>query len=65
MAEDNKDQWEEMLRAIMGDSADEVIRSMKDSGMDPSALGMAISPDQMNAVTAQLRAMLVLLARSG
>ncbi|WP_455951530.1 zinc-dependent metalloprotease [Arcanobacterium haemolyticum] len=58
MAEDNKDQWEEMLRAIMGDSADEVIRSMKDSGMDPSALGMAISPDQMNAVTAQLRAML-------
>ncbi|QJC21413.1 zinc-dependent metalloprotease [Arcanobacterium buesumense] len=58
MAEHNDEQWEEMLRAIMGDSADEVIRSMKDSGMDPSALGVPMSPDQFQAVTAQLKAML-------
>ncbi|WP_216379218.1 zinc-dependent metalloprotease [Arcanobacterium phocae] len=58
MAEHDNEQWEEMLRAIMGDAADEVIRSMKDSGIDPSAMGMMVSPDQMHAVTSQLKAML-------
>ncbi|QRV02556.1 zinc-dependent metalloprotease [Arcanobacterium phocisimile] len=58
MPEQNNEQWEEMLRAIMGDSADEVIRSMKESGLDPSAMGAAMSPEQMRAVTSQLQAML-------
>lgn len=53
--------WEQMLRAMLGDSADEAIEEMRRRGLDPSSLaaasGMPSDPAAMEQVFAQVQRM--------
>ena len=53
------DQWKDMLRAVLGEAADEVIASMEAQGFDPSALArMSPSGPDMSVLMNQLRTMM-------
>lgn len=62
MSED-RNNWEDMLRALLGDdAADRAIEAMRDAGLDPSAMGGAAGlpgdPVSMGALVNQIRAMM-------
>lgn len=58
MSEEQRDDWREMLRAIMGDdAADEVMKALSANGIDPQ-MGSIIDPANMTMITAQLQSML-------
>lgn len=59
MSENPSDNWQEMLRAIMGDdAANEIIRALGDNGIDPNAMSSMLNPANMGMITQQIQAML-------
>lgn len=56
----DSDQWEQMLRAVLGEeAADQIISQMRDQGIDPgSQLNEMMNPANFNAVVAQVKSML-------
>lgn len=60
--EDNQspDQWEQMLRAVLGDqAAEEVLHQMQEQGIDPSTqMNEIMNPANFNAVVTQVKSML-------
>lgn len=58
---DPQPQWEQLLRQMLGDGADEVLAEMRARGLDPAALaggGGAPDPQLMQHVMAQVQRML-------
>ncbi|WP_029068561.1 zinc-dependent metalloprotease [Jonesia quinghaiensis] len=54
-------QWEEMLRSFLGDQADDVIREMRERGIDPSSMplsGLPQDPAALAPLLDQVRRML-------
>lgn len=59
MSEHSSDNWQEMLRAIMGDeAADEIIRALNENGIDPNAMNGMLTPANMGMITQQIQVML-------
>ncbi|MFC5280916.1 zinc-dependent metalloprotease [Arcanobacterium canis] len=58
MSENND--WEAMLRAVLGDAAaEEIIANMREQGIDPSTqMGAMVSPENFDMVIRQVQAML-------
>lgn len=58
--EQSPDQWEQMLRAVLGDeAAEQVLAQMREQGIDPSTqINEMMNPANFNAVVAQVKAML-------
>ena len=58
--------WEQVMRAMLGDSADDAIRELQERGFDPAAMaaasGLPDDPAALQQVFAQVQA---LLAASG
>ena len=57
---ENPDQWEEMLRAVLGnEAADRMIEQMRSQGIDPGAqMSEMMNPANFNQIVNQVRAML-------
>ena len=57
---ENPDQWEQMLRAVLGDeAAEQIIGQMRSQGIDPGAqMQQMMNPANFNQVVSQVRAML-------
>lgn len=55
---DTPQSWEEMLRSMLGDGADEVMAEMRERGIDPTALGGPPDPVMMQYALAQVQKML-------
>lgn len=57
---ENPDQWERMLRAVLGDEAAErIIEQMRSQGIDPGAqMQQMMNPANFNQIVSQVRAML-------
>ncbi|WP_265520785.1 zinc-dependent metalloprotease [Oerskovia flava] len=57
-----EEQWEALLRSMLGADAEEAMRQLRERGLDPAALaggsGMAADPQLMNHVIAQVQRML-------
>lgn len=58
--QEHPDQWEEMLRAILGDeAAEQILSEMRAQGIDPSAqINQMMNPANFGAVVSQVKAML-------
>ncbi|MCF4123508.1 zinc-dependent metalloprotease [Antribacter sp. KLBMP9083] len=54
----NGQSWEDMLRSVLGDGADEVLAEMRARGIDPSTLGGAADPMMMQQALAQVQRLL-------
>ncbi|WP_028050037.1 zinc-dependent metalloprotease [Cellulomonas sp. URHD0024] len=54
--------WEQMMRAMLGDGADEAIRELQEQGFDPAAMaaasGLPDDPAALQQVVAQVQALL-------
>lgn len=50
--------WEEMLRSMLGDGADDVLAQMRERGIDPTSLGGSPDPVMMQYALAQVQKML-------
>ncbi len=57
---ENSDQWEKMLRAVLGDeAAEQIIGQMRSQGIDPGEqMQQMMDPANFNQVVSQVRAML-------
>ncbi len=57
---ENPDQWEEMLRAVLGnEAADRMIEQMRSQGIDPGAqMSEMMNPANFNQIVNQVRAMI-------
>ena len=57
---ENPNQWEDMLRAVLGDeAAEQLLSEMRDRGIDPGAqINSMMDPANFNAVVAQVKSML-------
>ncbi|WP_245708633.1 hypothetical protein [Ruania alba] len=62
MTEDSREQWRQMLEQMLGsEGADEAMRALEASGIDPSQMsgaGFPATPEQMQAAMAQMQQML-------
>ncbi|MFT0848891.1 zinc-dependent metalloprotease [Actinomycetaceae bacterium L2_0104] len=57
---ENPDQWEQMLRAVLGDeAAEQIIAQMRSQGIDPAAqMSQMMNPANFNQIVTQVRSML-------
>ncbi|GGM13949.1 zinc-dependent metalloprotease [Promicromonospora citrea] len=55
---DTPQSWEDMLRSMLGDGADDVMAEMRARGIDPTALGGPPDPMMMQYALAQVQKML-------
>ncbi|MDR7382357.1 zinc-dependent metalloprotease [Promicromonospora iranensis] len=55
---DTPQSWEDMLRSMLGDGADEVMAEMRERGIDPTTLGGPPDPVMMQYALAQVQKML-------
>lgn len=57
---ENPDQWEQMLRAVLGDeAAEQIIEQMRSQGIDPGTqMSQMMNPANFNQIVTQVRSML-------
>ena len=57
---ENPDQWEQMLRAVLGDeAAEQIIEQMRSQGIDPGAqMSQMMNPANFNQIVTQVRSMI-------
>ncbi len=57
---ENPDQWEQMLRAVLGDeAAEQIIEQMRSQGIDPGPqMSQMMNPANFNQIVTQVRSML-------